>query len=235
MDMRCVRRRRRTVLTRKGKFIMKRLGIIVILVGISTLVMTLIGAYAQSRNAPKPTPRTASGHELPNCPVGGQPINLAVSTATDDGPVFFCCSGCIKKFKADPKKLAGAVADQRKALAALPRVQVTCPVSGEPVKTDVFIRVKGNKVQFCCRNCRAKYEKDPAKYGTNLTNIYTYQMKCPVTGKPIDAQVSAEAPAGEIVFFCCKDCPDKFRMEPERFSPKLEEQGFRLDLATRKP
>lgn len=214
---------------------MKRLGMIVLLVGTSTLVVSLIGTYAQSQGGPKTKPRTASGHALPDCPVGGQPINLAVSKATDDGPVFFCCSNCIKRFDADPKKYAEKVADQRRALSALPRVQVICPVSGQPSGTKVFIEEKGNKVFFCCNNCRGKYEKDPAKYAAKLANSYTIQTKCPVTGKPINPQVSAEAPAGETVFFCCKDCPAKFRKEPGRFAPKLEEQGFRLDLSAKKP
>ena len=43
---------------------------------------------------------------LPNCPVMDEPIDLSVSLATDDGPVFFCCQGCIEKYQAAPAKYA---------------------------------------------------------------------------------------------------------------------------------
>ncbi|QDV89867.1 YHS domain protein [Phycisphaerae bacterium RAS2] len=160
---------------------------------------------------------------------------MAVRTATAEGPVFFCCDNCIKKYGADPKKYAEQVVTQRKALEKLARVQVTCPISGEPVKPAIFVEDKGTKIFFCCKNCRGKYEDDRAKYTPRLADTFTYQTKCPVTGKGIDPQISASAPAGETVFFCCKDCPEKFRKDPEKFAPKLEEQGFRLDLSRKKP
>lgn len=213
----------------------KRLGLTVLVVGISIVATSLITALAQSADEPKTKGVKEAKQELPKCPVRGEPVNLAVSTATDDGPVFFCCSQCIPKFEAEPKKYAEKVASQRKALAALPRVQLSCPLSGEPVKSDQLVDEKGQRIFFCCKNCRGKYEKDPAKYAGKLANSYTYQTKCPVTGKAIDPQVSANAPAGETVYFCCKNCPEKFGKDPGKYAPKLEEQGLRLDLAKTKP
>lgn len=215
---------------------MKQLGLLVLCIGVPVIGATLIVAWADSPgDGTSKKPGMVDGRKLPDCPVGGQPINLAVSTTTSDGPVFFCCQPCIKKFEADGKKYVEKVADQRKALAAFPRTQVTCPVSGEPVKGDVFLEEKGRKAYFCCNNCRAKYEKEPAKYAVKHNNSYTYQTRCPVTGRAIDPQVSAAAPAGETVFFCCKDCPDKFKKDVDRFAPKLEEQGLRLDMSRKKP
>ncbi|MFQ5495237.1 MAG: hypothetical protein ACE5EX_07625, partial [Phycisphaerae bacterium] len=40
--------------------------------------------------------------KLPNCPIMGESVDFSVSTMTDDGPVYFCCPGCIKKFKKNP-------------------------------------------------------------------------------------------------------------------------------------
>lgn len=215
---------------------MKRLGITIALVGIAIIgIGVIVASLALPPMDPAPKRKTAEGRELPSCPVGGQPINFAVRTSTSDGPVFFCCANCIKKFDAEPKKYADKVGDQRMVLAQFPRVQVTCPVSGESVKSDVFVENKGNKVLFCCENCRDSYEKDAAKYAGKLANSYTYQIKCPVTGKPIDPTISSRAPAGETVFFCCKHCPAKFSKEPEKFAPKLEEQGFHFDLSKKKP
>ena len=40
-----------------------------------------------------PSSAVASEKELPLCPIMGEPINLAVSTPTEKGPVYFCCAG----------------------------------------------------------------------------------------------------------------------------------------------
>ncbi len=213
----------------------KRLGLTLLVVGLPVVATSLIAALAQSADEPKTKGATEAKQELPKCPVRGEPINLAVSMATDDGPVFFCCSQCIQKFEAEPKKYAEKVVAQRKSLEKLPRVQLTCAISGESVNTTVFVEEKGQKVYFCCKNCRGKYEKDRAKYAGKLANSFTYQTKCPVTGKAIDPEVSAKAPAGETVYFCCKNCLDKFGKEPAKYAPKLEEQGLRLDLSKTKP
>ena len=75
---------------------------------------------------------------LPNCPIMAEPINLAVSVPTDSGPVYFCCDGCIGKFQKNPEKYATKVAVQRKALAHRAKVQVTCPITKEPVDRKTF-------------------------------------------------------------------------------------------------
>jgi len=40
----------------------------------------------------------------------------------------------------------------------------TCPVSGKPVKEGVTTKHDGKDVGFCCNNCKAKFEADPAKF-----------------------------------------------------------------------
>ncbi len=70
---------------------------------------------------------------LPNCPISAEPIDVSVSTNTDDGPVYFCCAPCIEKYTKNPAKYAKKVAAQREALKDRPKVQVSCPVSGKAV------------------------------------------------------------------------------------------------------
>ena len=72
-----------------------------------------------------------------------EPASLAISTPTDAGPVYFCCKGCIAKFQKDPTKYATKVAAQRKVLAERAKIQVTCPISKEPVDQKVFIESNG--------------------------------------------------------------------------------------------
>ncbi|NUN98045.1 MAG: HEAT repeat domain-containing protein, partial [Candidatus Omnitrophica bacterium] len=44
---------------------------------------------------------------LPTCPVmEGEPIDYTIHVATDEGPVFFCCAGCCKKYSENPAKYA---------------------------------------------------------------------------------------------------------------------------------
>ncbi|OQY99843.1 MAG: hypothetical protein B6D36_15875, partial [Planctomycetes bacterium UTPLA1] len=82
---------------------------------------------------------------LPKCPVMDEPVDFFVKTMTADGPVYFCCKDCIKKFEANPEKYAKQVVEQRKILAKLPKVQVTCPVSGKPIDDKTFIEKEGKK------------------------------------------------------------------------------------------
>jgi len=173
--------------------------------------------------------KTSAREALPKCPVTGEPANLAVSVATDDGPVFFCCKGCIAKYQANPAKYTANVAAQRAALAGRPKVQVTCPVSKEPVDPKVFIESNGEKVYFCCKGCVKKYQRDPAKYASALANSYTYQTKCPVTGEKIDPTAFATTASGTNIYFCCKGCDKKLFEDPDKYAPNLVAQGFTFD------
>lgn len=72
------------------------------------------------------------------CPVGGTPVNFVHRVETADGHVFFCCPHCVERYRADPSASDPQVAVQREVLGALPRVQVSCPVTGNPVDDSAF-------------------------------------------------------------------------------------------------
>ena len=169
---------------------------------------------------------SAGNPALPNCPVMGEPIDFSVTTDTADGPLYFCCKMCIKKLKDDPAKYADGVAKQRKILAALPKVQVTCPVTGEPVDGKSFVEIKGKKILTCCKMCNAKLEANPDKYKSAIAASYTYQAKCPVMGGEIDPSVSTTLKSGEKVYFCCKRCIAPFNSDPAKYAPNLSAQGY---------
>ena len=168
----------------------------------------------------------AAVYPFPNCPVTDEPINLAVSVDTNDGPVFFCCEGCISRYQASPSKYAGKIAGQRRTLAKRPKIQVTCPVSTDPVDQDIFVDKSGHKVFFCCKGCINKYEKNPAKYASALANSYTYQTKCPVMGEDIDPKAFTATVNGKRFYFCCKGCDKRFFEDPKKYAPNLGAQGF---------
>ncbi len=167
----------------------------------------------------------------PICPVTGEPANLAVSVATDEGPVFFCGEDCVAKYQADPGKYSAKVAAQGKALAGRAKVQVTCPVTGKPVDKKVHVEHEGKKVYFCCGECVGKFQESPKKYMAALLNSHTCQTKCPVMGGEIDPAVSTTLASGLKVYFCCKGCDKKFHDHPGKYLANLASQGFRVQPA----
>jgi YHS domain-containing protein len=45
---------------------------------------------------------------------------------------------------------------------------LVCPVSGQPANKEIFSVYKGQKVYFCCNNCKAAFDKDPEKYAAKI-------------------------------------------------------------------
>ncbi len=196
------------------------------LIASSTAVFALAQAPAHTSRKPA-AKRVAS---LPRCPVMNEPVDFSLKTDTPDGPVYFCCKSCIKQYESNPNKYASKVAAQRKALRALPRVQVACPLTGKPINREVFVESGGKKVYFCCADCKSKYEAAPQKYAKRLEAAYTYQTRCPVMGGEIDPEVYTDLPGGKRVYFCCKGCEDKLLSNPQKYARKLAEQGTIIDV-----
>lgn len=193
----------------------------------------LVGNSAQAQNHegsrsadPKDMKKAV---ELPNCPVMDEPVDFSVKTMTPEGPMYFCCKSCIKKFEADPAKYAKQTAEQRKILAKLPKTQVACPVSGKPVDEKSFVETDGKKTFFCCKGCVAKYQKEPGRYAARLADCYSYQTKCPVMNEEIDPQSSITLKTGQTIYFCCDGCDKKFLKDPAKYVSKLEAQGTHID------
>ncbi len=68
------------------------------------------------------------------------------------------------------KVSAELAAAEAKEKAALPDgiVNGKCPVAGKPINPAITLEHEGRKVAFCCADCRAKFEADPAKFVPNL-------------------------------------------------------------------
>ncbi len=158
------------------------------------------------------------------CPLMGEPIDFTLAVETPDGPAFFCCDGCIKKYNKNPDKYAAKIEAQRKVLATLPKVQVLCPVSGNATDPKVTLDHDGSQVSFCCGGCVEKFKGEPAKYAAKLANSYTYQTRCPVMDGEIAPDASMALPTGQTIYLCCAPCADKFKKDPAKYAAKLREQ-----------
>ena len=103
--------------------------------------------------------------------------------------------------------LAVHAADEKKFSAK-------CVVAGKPdAKEDKFAAYKGGKVYFCCDNCKAAFEKDTAKFAVKantqlVTTGQAKQVKCPLSGQPVDDAQEVEV-SGAKVKFCCGNCKGK--------------------------
>lgn len=166
----------------------------------------------------KPTTaiENAKRASLPPCPVTGDPIVLSVKTMTDDGPVYFSSEEARDAFRADSSKYAAKAAAQQDALKKAPRVQVSCPVTGNPIDGKTVVLVRDKVVDFCCGRCVPKYDSadnDEAAlkaYDAKLEASYTYQTNCPVSGDAINPTVYAEIGDDLRVYFCCAGDRDAF-------------------------
>ncbi len=98
------------------------------------------------------------------CPVMGGDINKEVFVDHEGQRIYFCCPGCIKKFKADPEEYLKKMEEQGIALAETPNPQTNCPVKEGKIDKEVFFDHEGKRVYFCCSGCIVKFLDDPEGY-----------------------------------------------------------------------
>ena len=101
-------------------------------------------------------------------------------------------------------------------------VNDTCPVSGQPVDGTIVTVHDSQPIAFCCKDCKAKFEADPAAYAEKLPGARpaAINTKCPVSGADVDAGVTVTH-EGQVVAFCCGKCKAAFEAEPAKFAGKL--------------
>ncbi|MCO6438615.1 MAG: hypothetical protein J5J06_16100 [Phycisphaerae bacterium] len=167
---------------------------------------------------------------LPKCPVGGGPVNFAHRVSAPDGPIYFCCEHCMEQFHAAPSTFNAKIELQRKELDHLPRIQVSCPISGDPPDPAIYVESPAGRIFFCSPNCRDKYVASPAEYAGAVASSFWYQTKCPVDEKQIDPTIRATLPSGETVYVCSQRCHDELMQNTVEYAPGLALQGIRLHL-----
>jgi YHS domain-containing protein len=93
-----------------------------------------------------------------------------------------------------------------------------CPVSGKTANKDIFSEYKGQKVFFCCKECKAAFDKNPAKYEAKIHKCSGDCKKegaegsCKADGKKCAKSDSCSKTDGkkcEKAEDCCKDAGGK--------------------------
>jgi len=169
--------------------------------------------------------------KLPDCPVMGEPIDFTISSSTKQGPVFFCCTGCIKKYGKNAEKYAEKVAKMREVLADFPKIQVNCPVDGKPANKKFSTKHQGTDVHFCSSDCKDKFNSSSEQYAEALVNSYTYQTKCPVMGDEIAPGSFGIMPTGQKIYYCCDMCDKQLREDPAKYKKTLAAMGIYINPA----
>jgi YHS domain-containing protein len=106
--------------------------------------------------------KCCEGTSTCTCPISGGPIDKSVSVDYKGGKVYFCCGGCISKFKSETAKYA--VQANQQLVATGQAKQIACPLTGKPAKASTALKVGGVDVCFCCGGCRGAVAKaDAAK------------------------------------------------------------------------
>jgi len=157
------------------------------------------------------------------CPVSNKPAKQDNFVKFEGAKVYFCCQGCPKKFKADSAKYSAKAHMQMLQTGQV--AQVACPMTGKKLNPNMTVQVGDQNVMFCCGGCKAKVRKAEDKVATVFSTAafkkgFTHQTLCPVSGKPINANIMVEHD-GRKVYFCCKGCPKKFQANPEKYLDKL--------------
>lgn len=99
-------------------------------------------------------------------------------------------------------------------------VQVRCPVMGGPIDGKTFTEYRGQRIGFCCDDCPKQFDAAPAKYMAKLRKASTDQVRCPVTGKPINPAVSSEYD-GRTIYFSSEDALAKFKADMATYEAVL--------------
>ena len=118
------------------------------------------------------------------------------------------------------------------AKAGQPKPQEFCPVMGGKINKNIYADHDGKRVYFCCKGCIGTFKKDPEHYiktmedrGITLGKAPKPQTTCPVMGGEINKEIHTDY-KGKRIYFCCEPCVDMFLKVPEKYSKKLESEGF---------
>lgn len=123
---------------------------------------------------PKLPPLKPKPYPLDKCLVSGEKLGEMGKAHVEviDGREYkFCCPGCVKDVKQDPKRFAALHDAAWKKVKPYPLT--TCVVSGEKLggmgKPYGFV-MKGQEVRLCCKNCRKDFDKEPEKFLKKLAS-----------------------------------------------------------------
>lgn len=118
----------------------------------------------------------------------------------------------------------------------------TCAVSGEDLGNKPIVKtIGGRELKFCCKDCAAKFESDPAKYTPAIDKkIIAQQLqyypldKCVVAGEKLGGMGEPVnfVYRNRLVRFCCDGCKGDFEKNPAASIAVLDEAAIKQQSKT---
>ena len=129
------------------------------------------------------------------CPVMGGKIDKTQYVDYQGMRIYICCPGCKDAVTKDPEKYikklesmgqSVEIIDSAKIMKRsmtppekVPAVsnsralvpQKSCPVTGDPIDSNIFVDYGGKRVYFCCSMCPPKFKQDPENYLKKLKEM----------------------------------------------------------------
>jgi YHS domain-containing protein len=125
------------------------------------------GSCEKGKKAEHHMNKMAEGNQV-ECPVMGGKIDKKVFKDYNGKRIYFCCEGCIEKFKADPEKYLKQLKESGVELADAPVKQEACPVTGNKINKKYFTDHNGHRVYFCSEKSKKAFDADPSKYKDSM-------------------------------------------------------------------
>jgi YHS domain-containing protein len=177
--------------------------------------------------------------EQTKCPMSGNPVAEGQGFVYNGYMLKTCCPNCARGVEKDPVSAIQKIRanGEEPQLAEGYALQDRCPMSGKPVKDDIFMVIDNQLVKFCCPGCPRGFEEDPKGVLMKMSEskqapiiLTLAQETCPVSGHAISGNISVEH-EGKIVELCCEGCKGQFNENPEKFMKQLSSEGVYLKPA----
>lgn len=135
-----------------------------------TLMSAIMVLFAASLTA---APKDAKKDKLDGikCPVKGVAVKENRSVKYRKAKLYFCCPGCVAKFRKTPTKFV--VKANHQLVATGQATQEKCPIRFTKLNPEQSLEVAGTKVLFCSAGCKGKVEK--AKGDAQLKLVFNHR------------------------------------------------------------
>ena len=185
---------------------------------VATAAMPAAGRRSLPMMQTMPDPQPVAGGERdPVCGMTVQPATAAGSHAHAGQTYYFCCLGCLEKFRADPVRylssspVASTTAPRQFGGKSLPMlgasaagkavsgvIDPVCGMTVDPATAAGSFDYQGTTYSFCCQGCLTKFRADPQRYLA-----------------PASAQSTAPAvPPPPGTKYVCPMCPEVLEEKP---------------------
>lgn len=103
------------------------------------------------------------------CPYTQKEIDKESYGDFDGKRVYFCCDGCLARFKNNPEKAIRKLEESGVEAAETDEVtkQEICPVNDKLIDKKLYENHDHKRIYFCSEKCRNKFKKNPQKFTKN--------------------------------------------------------------------